>query len=137
MAVALRCLLDTNICIHLLKGSDRRVDARMRLNAPGEVGVAASTVFELSYGAAKSAQPERNRAALAAFFLPLVLLPFDTAAAAHAGAIRAHLERAGTPIGPNDLLIAAHALALGGPLVTNNEREFRRVPGLIVDNWAR
>lgn len=105
--------------------------------SPGEVGVSAITAFEFLYGVAKGGRPDRNRAALTAFFLPLDLLPCDTTAAAQAGELRAYLERTGTPIGPNDLLIAAHALALGVPVVTNNEREFRCVPGLLVENRTR
>jgi tRNA(fMet)-specific endonuclease VapC len=133
----MRYLLDTNICIYLLKGGYPRLDARLQQCAAGEVGVSAITVFEMAYGAHKSAQPARNQAALSAFFLPLFLAPFDARAGALAGEIRAILERAGTPIGPNDLLIAAHALALDVPVVTNNEREFRRVPQLQVENWTR
>lgn len=136
-AVAVRYLPDTNICIYLLTGRNPRVDARLQHCAAGEVGLSTITVFELAYGAAKSSRPDQNRAALAAFFLPLVLLPFDADAAVRAGDVRAFLERRGTPIGPNDLLIAAHALALGVPIATNNEREFQRVPGLHVENWAQ
>lgn len=133
----IRYLLDTNVCIDLLKGRDPRLDAWMRQNSAGEVAVSSITVFELAYGAHKSAQVARNREALAAFFLPLVLAPFDAQAAALAGELRALLERAGTPIGASDLLIAAHALALDVPVVTNNERGFRRVPQLQVENWTR
>lgn len=137
MAAVIRYLLDTDICVDLLKGRNPRLDTRLRQCGAGEVGVSAITVFELAYGAHKSAQPSRNRAGLAAFFLPLVLFPFDAQAATLAGEARARLERAGTPIGANDLLIAAHALALDVPVVTNNEREFRRVPGLRIENWTR
>ena len=137
MVGVIRYLLDTNICIDLLKGTSPRLDARLRQCGAGEVGVAAITVFELMYGAHKSARPTQNLAALTALFLPLVLIPFDSEAAAIAGEVRVHLERMGTPIGPNDLLIAAQALALDVPVVTANEREFRRVPRLIVENWTR
>jgi tRNA(fMet)-specific endonuclease VapC len=85
---------------------------------------------------AKSAFPARNREALEAFTLPLEVVPFDTAAALAYGAIRATLERQGTPIGAMDLLIAAHARSLGITLVTNNPREFRRVEGLQSETWG-
>ena len=137
MAGVIRYLLDTDVCIALLRGRDPRLDARLRRCAAGEVGVSTITVFELTYGAHRSAQVARNQAALAAFFLPLVLVPFDARAAALAGEVRALLAGAGTPIGVYDLLIAAQALALGVPVVTNNEREFRRVPGLQLENWTR
>ncbi|MDP9372996.1 MAG: type II toxin-antitoxin system VapC family toxin [Chloroflexota bacterium] len=130
-------LLDTDLCVDLLKGRNPRLDARLRACGAGEVGVSTITVFELSYGAHKSAQPARNRAALTAFFPPLVLVPFDAGAAALAGELRAALERAGTRVGPNDLLIASQALALDVPGVTNNERGFRRVPRLWVENWSQ
>jgi tRNA(fMet)-specific endonuclease VapC len=137
VAGVIRYLLDTDVCIELLKGRDPRLDARLRRCTAGEVGVSTITVCELTYGAHRSAQVARNQAALAAFFLPLVLVPFDAQAAALAGEVRALLARAGTPIGAYDLLIAAQALALGVPVVTNNEREFRRVPGLQLENWTR
>ena len=94
------------------------------------------TVAELQYGVAKSTRPELNALALAALLAPLDVLPFDDAAAAVYGAVRAELERAGAPIGSMDLLIAAHALALGRTVVTNNTREFSRVTGLNVEDWA-
>lgn len=137
MAGIIGYLLDRNIGIDLLKGTNPRLDARLRQCSPGEVGIATITVFELMYGAHKSARPDQNRAALTVLFLPLVLVPFDAQAAALAGELRAYLERAGTPIGPNDLLIAAQSLALDVPIVTANEREFRRVPNLRVENWTR
>lgn len=133
----IRYLLDSDICIDLLRGRNARLDARLARCIPGEIGVTAITVFELAYGAHKSNQVLQNRAALAAFFLPLVSVPFDAQAAILSGELRVLLERAGTPIGPNDLLIAAQAVALGVALVTNNEREFRRVPGLQIENWTR
>lgn len=94
------------------------------------------TVAELHYGVAKSAHVERNRSALEQFLAPLVIVDFDVAAAAVYGTIRALLERRGTPIGSLDTLIAAHALSLDTTLVTNNEREFGRVPRLKLANWA-
>jgi tRNA(fMet)-specific endonuclease VapC len=132
----IRYLLDTNVCTDVLKGSSPHLDMRLRQCGAGELGVSAITVFEFFYGAYKSTRVDNNRMALAAFFLPLELIPFDENAAAIAGEVRALLERAGSPIGANDLLIAAQALALSIIVVTNNEREFRRVPGLLVENWT-
>jgi len=103
---------------------------------PDNLCVSSVTLSELEYGAAKSADPQRNRLALAEFMTPLSVLPYDDAAAPVYGRVRAELERAGTPIGPLDTMIAAHALSLGLILVTDNEREFRRVSGLKVQNWA-
>lgn len=129
-------LLDTNICIYLIKKHPARVLDRLRALDIAAVGVSSITVAELQYGVAKSARPEQNALALARLLAPLEVLPFDDAAAAVYGDIRTDLERAGTPIGSMDLLIAAHARALGRTLVTNNTREFRRVAGLRVENWA-
>lgn len=90
----------------------------------------------MEYGAAKSARPQQNRDALMGFLAPLTVLAFDGAAAQAYGTVRAALERAGTPIGPLDMMIAAHALARGCVVVTNDEAEFRRVEGLRVENWV-
>ena len=103
----------------------------------GEIGVSSVTAAELSYGAEKSAMPEQNREALAAFLPPLEVLAFGAEAAAAYGRVRVPLEKAGTPIGPLDTLIAAHAVGLGVTLVTNNVREFSRVSGLEVEDWTR
>jgi tRNA(fMet)-specific endonuclease VapC len=130
----MRYLLDTNICIYLI--NDRPVSVRKRLSSldPGDVGVSSITVAELAYGVEKSKSP-RNLAALEGFLLPLEIAPFDLDAAMAYGSIRATLERKGLPIGPLDLQIAAHAIALAVVLVTNNQREFKRVEGLRVENW--
>lgn len=132
----MKYLLDTNICIYLIKQRPVQVLNRLQALAIEDVGVSAITVAELSYGAAKSAYPDRNRLALAAFLAPFGVLPFSTPAADVCGRIRAELEHRGTPIGAYDLLIGAQALADGLVLVTNNEREFRRIPGLSVENWV-
>jgi tRNA(fMet)-specific endonuclease VapC len=130
----MRYLLDTNICIYLI--NDRPASVRKRLSVldPGDVGVSSITVAELAYGVKKSRSP-RNLAALEGFLLPLEVAPFDLDAAMAYGSIRATLERKGLPIGPLDLQIAAHAIALAVVLVTNNQREFKRVEGLRVENW--
>ncbi|MBN1141660.1 MAG: PIN domain-containing protein [Deltaproteobacteria bacterium] len=96
----------------------------------------APALAELRYGVAKSRYPEKNAAALEKFLLPLEIFPFDDEAARGYGAIRAHLERAGTPIGAMDLLIVSHAVSLKMTLVTNNTRELDRVPGLEVADWS-
>jgi tRNA(fMet)-specific endonuclease VapC len=132
----MRYLLDTNICIYVIRRRPRQVLARFQRCAVGDIGLSTVTLAELQYGVAKSAFPERNQEALAAFTLPLEILPFDAPAAAAYGPIRATLERQGTPIGAMDLLIAAHAVSLGVILVTNNPREFRRVSDLQVENWV-
>jgi len=129
-------LLDTNICIYLIKKKPSRLLERLREVDIDTVAVSSTSVAELQYGVAKSARPEQNGLALAAFLAPLGVAPFDDAAAAVYGVVRARLERAGTPIGSLDMLIAAHALALGRTVVTNNTREFDRVAGLKVENWV-
>lgn len=131
----IRRLLDTNICIELIRGRSERVLSRLRRRKIGTVGISSITLAELRYGVARSSEPQRNLLALAHFCAPLEILPFDSRAAGMYGDVRAALERVGTPIGPLDTLIAAHALALKVTLVTNNEREFHRVAGLKVENW--
>lgn len=132
----MKYLLDTNICIYLIRQHPASVIREMAKQLIGDVGLSSVTVAELHYGVAKSAHVERNRSALEQFLAPLVIVDFDVAAAAVYGTIRALLERRGTPIGSLDTLIAAHALSLDTTLVTNNEREFGRVPRLKLANWA-
>lgn len=129
-------LLDTNICIHLIKKKPEAVLRRLRAVDIADVAVSSITVAELQYGVAKSLWPEQNALALAAFLAPLGVETFDDTSAAAYGPLRVGLERLGTPIGSMDLLIAAHALAHGRTVVTNNTREFSRVAGLKVENWA-
>jgi tRNA(fMet)-specific endonuclease VapC len=130
-------MLDTNICIELIRGRSELVLTRLRRHRVGTVGLSTITLAELRYGVSRSSDPGRNLLALAHFCAPLEILSFDDHAAAAYGAIRAALQIAGTPIGPLEMLIAAHALSLRALLVTNNEREFRRVPGLRVENWVK
>lgn len=103
----------------------------------GSVGISTITLAELAYGVKKSVQPEKNQTALNQFLVPLDIAEFDTDAAVEYGKIRAELERGGTPIGPLDMLIASHVKSLGLTLVTNNEREFKRVDGLKIENWTK
>lgn len=130
-------LLDTNACIRVLNGSSEPLIARLRRSAPSEIRISSITRAELLYGARRSARVAENLRLLAAFFAPLVSLPFDDACAEQYGALRASLSAAGRPIGPNDLLIAATALAHNLTLVTHNLREFSRVTGLKVEDWER
>jgi tRNA(fMet)-specific endonuclease VapC len=130
-------MFDTNICIYLIRRRSERLRERLRDIDITQVALSAITVAELQYGVAKSAPPEENALALAQFVAPLTILPFDEAAAAAYGPVRAALERAGRPIGSMDLMIGAHALASGRTLVTNNAREFKRIRGLKVENWVQ
>lgn len=132
----MKYLLDTDICIYLIRQRPASVIREMAKQQVGDVGLSSITVAELRYGVAKSAQVEHNQLALEQFLAPLLIVDFDVAAAAVYGVIRALLERRGTPIGSLDTLIAAHALSLDAILVTNNEREFGRVPQLKLTNWA-
>jgi tRNA(fMet)-specific endonuclease VapC len=132
----MRYLLDPNICIYVIRRHPPQVLARFQRCAIGDIGLLTVTLAELQYGVAKSVSPAHNQQALDAFTLPLEVIPFEAAAAAAYGPIRAALERQGIPIGAMDLLIAAHALSLGITLVTNNSREFRRVEGLQMETWV-
>jgi len=129
-------LLDTNICIHVINARPPAVLQRFRQHRMGEIGVCSVVAAELAYGVAKSGSA-RNRQALEMFLAPLVVLPFDEAALWVYGDLRAELERKGTPIGSQDTMIAAHALSQQSTLVTNNTREFARVPELALENWVQ
>jgi len=129
-------LLDTNICIYLIKKRPPSVLKRFDTLAAGTLAVSSITVAELEFGVQKSQFPSQNQQALEQFLLPLMILDFDHEAARAYGKLRAWLETRGKTIGALDMLIAAHALSKGLPLATNNVREFSRVPGLKVINWA-
>lgn len=131
----MRWMLDTDTCIGLIRQRSASALKKLGSRSVGQVGISSITLSELAYGAAKSQSPDRSRAALEEFLLPLVVAPYDDACAFAYGEIRATLANAGTPIGPLDTLIAAHALALDVTLVTHNRREFERVPNLRVDDW--
>ncbi len=132
----MKVLLDTNICIYLIKRQPVSVLKHVMEFQIGDIGISSITFAELQYGVAKSAYYEKNAKALEQFVTPLEVVPFDGHAAQVYGTIRAVLEKAGTPIGSMDMLIAAHALSLDLPLVTNNTREFERISGLTLLNWA-
>lgn len=129
-------LLDTNICIYLIKKHPTEVLRRFEEYEVGDIGISSITAAELHFGAQKSQQPDKNLQALEQFLLPLAVVPFGGEAVIAYGRLRAHLEKQGTPIGSLDTLIAAHALGLDLTLVTNNLREFERVPDLKVENWV-
>ena len=133
--MTVRYLLDTNICIYIIKQQPVAVLKRFLEYQIGDIGISSVTLSELRYGVAKSAHQEKNAKALDEFIIPLEVVSFDEEAARVYGEIRATLEKAGTPIGAMDMLIAAHAVSLGIPLVTNNTREFVRIPLLNSIDW--
>ena len=130
----LKYLLDTNIVIYTMKNRPQRVKRRFQQHH-GQLGISTVTIGELVFGAEHSQQTERNLADLEALAARLEVLPFDNQAAYHFGQIRAALYRTGQPIGPYDMMIAGQARAAGLKLVTNNVKEFERVPGLLLENW--
>ena len=132
----MRYMLDTNICIYIIKNKPKKVIMELKRHKPSEICVSAITYAELTYGVEKSMGVEKNRLALALLFSNIEVLNFDIKAAIHYGKIRAYLEKQGTPIGPLDMMIAAHAKSLGYTVVTNNIKEFERVPDLKLENWA-
>jgi tRNA(fMet)-specific endonuclease VapC len=126
----LKYLLDTNICIFVIRQRLPKVLHKFEQFLPDELGISTVTLSELRYGADKSSHPDKNHTALNSFLAPLLIVDFDSQCADYYGKLRSDLERRGTPIGPLDTLIAAHCLSLQVPLVTNNTKEFSRVPGL-------
>ncbi len=132
----MRYLLDTNICIYLIKQKPQKVLDKFQTLSISDVGISSITVAELEYGVVKSQQQEKNRTALLQFLLPLEIVDFNQASAMIYGSIRSDLEIRGLIIGAMDILIAAHALSLGVTLVTNNIREFSRIPTLLLENWV-
>ncbi len=132
----MKVMLDTNICIYLIKKQPPSVLERFHSFSVGDIGISIVTLAELDYGVAKSRHQARNRTALEQFVALLEVADFDREAARAYGLLRVSLEQKGTLVGGMDLLIAAHAVSLGTRLVTNNLREFRRIPGLRVENWV-
>ena len=130
-------MLDTSICVDLIRQRSEPILRKLKRRRPEDLCVSAVTLNELEYGVAKSSDPDKNRLALAEFMTPITVVPYDERVAGDYGRVRAELERAGTPIGSLDMMIAAHALALGLTLVTSNEKEFQRLPGLKIENWAK
>lgn len=131
----MRYLLDTNACIRYLNEANSSVTRRVRATPREDIVLCSIVKAELFYGAMKSRNPQRTLAVQQQFLSQFVSLPFDDLAAEHYGRIRAELSAQGTPIGPNDLMIAAIALANDATLVTRNMSEFRRVGGLTAEDW--
>lgn len=130
-------MLDTNICIYIIKRKPPNVIERFRQTEISQIGISSITLSELLYGVTKSSKPEQNKIALTQFIAPMEILPYDDDAAQYYGDLRTHLEKHGTPIGSLDMLIAAHALSINCTLITNNEKEFIRIPNLKIDNWVK
>ena len=132
----MRYLLDTDTCIYIVKHKPAGTLKRFEQTRAGDVGMSVITYLELVYGALKSRHVEANLARIEQLSGLIPVLPLDSRVGTHYGNLRTHLERSGSRIGAHDLLIAAHALCLGLIVVTNNVREFSRVRGLQIENWA-
>lgn len=131
----MKYLLDTNTCIRFVNGRAPQIRERMGTVSDSDIAISTVTKGEMYAGSAKSQTPQRSRARQDAFFVRFASLPFDEAAADEFGRIRAHLELAGTPIGPYDMQIAAIAIVNNLILVTHNTKEFGRVSGLEIEDW--
>ncbi len=129
-------MLDTNMCIYIIKRHPEKVLKKFLTLSVGEVCISSITLAELMYGIHKSQYSKKNKAALQDFLLPLDIMPFNDEVTDHYGRIRTYLEKKGVPIGALDTMIAAHALSLGSILVTNNQKEFVRVPDLNIEDWT-
>jgi len=127
--------LDTNICIYFLKGVHPQIRTRLLNLGPEDVKIPSIVMAELFYGAAKSERKQENRDRISQFLEPLEIVPFDEASALCYADIRSQTERKGTPVGPNDLVIAATVISQDGILITNNLREFQRISQLAIENW--
>ena len=132
----MRYMLDTNICIYVIKHKPETVFQKLQNTNPEDVCISSVTYAELVHGVEKSAAVEKNRLALSMLLANMDILDFDVDAADCYGKIRAVLEKKGTPIGPLDMMIAAHAQSLGYTVVTNNVKEFSRVSALRIENWV-
>jgi tRNA(fMet)-specific endonuclease VapC len=130
-------LLDTNICIYIIKKKPVEVFEKFKNLTIGDVGISSITLAELQYGIEKSSNIEKNRDALEKFLTPIEIIDYGYEAAVEYGKIRTQLEKKGIPIGPLDLLIASHAKSLDVILVTNNMKEFERIAGLKIENWTK
>ena len=133
----MRYLLDTNICIYLIKKHSPEILDRLREHSPQDVAISTITLFELQYGVEKSQYKQRSEDALNKFLLPLNIIDMDRSAALEAAVIRAQLENKGISIGPYDLLIAGLARSQDMTLVTNNTKEFKRVVNLRLEDWSK
>lgn len=133
----MRYMLDTNICIYIAKHRPPEVLAHFQKHAPGDVGKSVVTYGELAFGAQKSNRSEAALKSLDSLTETVPVLGLDVGVGDQYGRLRSALERRGQPIGNNDLWIASHSIQLGLTLVTNNEREFSRIPDLAIENWTR
>ncbi len=133
----MRYMLDTNICIYAIKHKPEQVFIRLQEHDPAEICISSVTYAELVHGAEKSKAIEKNRVALALLLANIEIMNFDSLAAESYGKIRADLVKAGTPIGPLDMMIAGHAKSLGYTIVTNNIKEFERVKEIKLENWTK
>ena len=133
----MKYMLDTNICIYAIKHKPPEVIKNFLSHDPDDLCISSITYAELMHGVEKSMAIEKNRVAITMFLSPISILDFDVYAAEEYGRIRADLERKGTPIGPMDMLIAAHAKSEDLILVTNNTREVERVNDLTVEDWTK
>ncbi len=130
-------LLDTNICIYIIKKKPVEVFEKFKTLTIGDVGISSITLAELQYGVEKSSNSEKNREALEQFLTPIEIIDYGYEATIEYGKIRTTLENKGIPIGPLDMLIASHAKSLNVILVTNNVKEFERIAGLKIVNWTK
>ncbi len=130
-------LIDTNICIYIMNQRPPEVIQKFKATELGQIGVSAITVSELYYGVAKSQHQKQNTKRVEEFLAPFEILSYNEDASKYYGIIRSQLEAQGEVIGPLDMLIAAHALSENLVLVTNNEKEFQRIPSLKIENWAK
>src|SRR5262245_54931300 len=129
----MKFMLDTNICIYVIKKHPENVLKKLTTLEIGDVCLSSITLAELMYGVQKSQHQQKNKTALDEVTSPLEIMPFDEEAAVHYGHVRGHLEKKGTPIGSLDMMIAAHAQCLNTILVTNNAKEFSRIPNLKIE----
>jgi len=133
----MKYLIDTNICIYIINKRPAAVIEKFKQFELGEIGISTITVSELQYGVAKSTYRKKNEVRLEEFLAPLEILTYDQTAARVYGDIRFQLEKRGRPIGPLDLLIAAHAISQNLVLITNNDKEFKRIEKLKIENWTK
>ena len=133
----MKFLLDTNICIYIIKKKPEKVLKKFKTFKPGDIAISNITVAEMYYGIEKSRRPAENLIALLEFLQPLIKIDFSIDDAHHYGRIRYGLESKGKPIGAMDLLIASQALARNLVLVTNNEKEFKRIKNITIENWTK
>ncbi|MCP4024501.1 MAG: type II toxin-antitoxin system VapC family toxin [Desulfobacteraceae bacterium] len=133
----MKFLIDTNICIYIMNERPPDVIQKFKDKEVGQIAISSITVSELHYGVSKSRFQKENLKRLEEFLTPFQILPYDENASRYYGEIRSYLESKGRIIGPLDLLIAAHALSQNIVLVTNNEKEFKRIPSLKIENWVK